>query len=97
MAGVGELPLGWGDLRAVRWAEASIVFQGALHSLNPVQRVGDQVAALFPFAALLGTVIGSILWGLAADIYDGPLHARGDGQRRACADHDNRPARGQFV
>jgi len=33
-----------GRLRAVRWAEMSIVFQGALHSLNPVQRVGAQVA-----------------------------------------------------
>jgi peptide/nickel transport system ATP-binding protein len=34
----------WGQLRALRWAEASIVFQGALHSLNPVHRVGDQIA-----------------------------------------------------
>ncbi len=34
----------WGDLRALRWSGASIVFQGALHSLNPVQRVGDQIA-----------------------------------------------------
>ncbi|HEX5087348.1 MAG TPA: ABC transporter ATP-binding protein [Nocardioides sp.] len=34
----------WGDLRALRWAGASIVFQGALHSLNPVQRVGRQIA-----------------------------------------------------
>ncbi len=33
----------WGDLRALRWAGASMVFQGALHSLNPVQRVGDQI------------------------------------------------------
>ncbi|MEX0832846.1 MAG: ABC transporter ATP-binding protein [Actinomycetota bacterium] len=32
-----------GRLRAVRWQEASIIFQGALHGLNPVQRVGDQV------------------------------------------------------
>ena len=32
-----------GRLRAVRWTAASIVFQGALHSLNPVQRVGDQI------------------------------------------------------
>jgi len=31
-------------LRAVRWTELSIVFQGALHTLNPVQRVGDQIA-----------------------------------------------------
>ena len=36
--------MGWGDLRAVRWAGASIVFQGALHSLNPVLRVGAQIA-----------------------------------------------------
>ncbi|MGD9958963.1 ABC transporter ATP-binding protein [Nocardioides sp.] len=34
----------WGDLRALRWAGASIVFQGALHSLNPVQRIGAQIA-----------------------------------------------------
>jgi len=32
-----------GRLRAVRWTSAAIVFQGALHSLNPVQRVGDQI------------------------------------------------------
>jgi peptide/nickel transport system ATP-binding protein len=31
-------------LRAVRWTGASIIFQGALHALNPVQRVGDQIA-----------------------------------------------------
>ena len=30
----------WGDLRALRWAGASIVFQGALHSLNAVRRIG---------------------------------------------------------
>ncbi|HEX8869122.1 MAG TPA: ABC transporter ATP-binding protein [Lentzea sp.] len=36
--------MSWGSLRAVRWASASIVFQGAMHSLNPVQRVGDQIA-----------------------------------------------------
>jgi peptide/nickel transport system ATP-binding protein len=34
----------WGHLRALRWAQAAMVFQGALHSLNPVQRVGDQIA-----------------------------------------------------
>jgi peptide/nickel transport system ATP-binding protein len=32
-----------GRLRAVRWTSAAIVFQGALHSLNPVRRVGDQI------------------------------------------------------
>ena len=33
-----------GRLRAVRWTGASVVFQGAMHSLNPVQRIGDQLA-----------------------------------------------------
>jgi peptide/nickel transport system ATP-binding protein len=32
-----------GRLRAVRWTGAAIVFQGALHSLNPVQRTGAQI------------------------------------------------------
>jgi peptide/nickel transport system ATP-binding protein len=32
-----------GQLRAVRWDQASIVFQGAMHAMNPVQRVGDQI------------------------------------------------------
>ena len=33
-----------GRLRAVRWTSAAIVFQGAMHSLNPVQRIGRQIA-----------------------------------------------------
>lgn len=48
----GEILLGgedvntmsWGRLRAVRWASASVVFQGAMHALNPVRRVGEQIA-----------------------------------------------------
>ncbi|HEY8293911.1 MAG TPA: ATP-binding cassette domain-containing protein, partial [Micrococcaceae bacterium] len=35
--------LSWGRLRTVRWTEASIVFQGAMHSLNPVRKVRDQI------------------------------------------------------
>ncbi|HVX44082.1 MAG TPA: ABC transporter ATP-binding protein [Mycobacteriales bacterium] len=38
------LTVGWGRLRAVRWAGASIIFQGAQHSLNAVHRIGDQIA-----------------------------------------------------
>nr|WP_208406283.1 ABC transporter ATP-binding protein [Amycolatopsis granulosa] len=34
----------WGRLRAVRWAQASVVFQGAMHALNPVRTIGDQIA-----------------------------------------------------
>jgi peptide/nickel transport system ATP-binding protein len=37
------LELSPGKLRAARWTGASIVFQGALHALNPVRRVGDQI------------------------------------------------------
>jgi peptide/nickel transport system ATP-binding protein len=37
------LTMRWGRLRALRWDEASIVFQGAMHAMNPVQRVGDQI------------------------------------------------------
>lgn len=33
----------WGRLRAVRWTEAAIVFQGAMHALNPMHRVRDQI------------------------------------------------------
>ena len=33
-----------GRLRAVRWTEASVIFQGAMHAMNPVQRIGDQIA-----------------------------------------------------
>jgi peptide/nickel transport system ATP-binding protein len=32
-----------GKLRAVRWTGASIIFQGALHAMNPVRRIGDQI------------------------------------------------------
>jgi peptide/nickel transport system ATP-binding protein len=42
--GADVLTMNWGDLRALRWAGASIVFQGALHSLNPVHRVERQIA-----------------------------------------------------
>ena len=35
--------LNFGQIRAVRWSQASIVFQGALHSLNPVREVGWQI------------------------------------------------------
>ncbi|MGH3980615.1 MAG: ATP-binding cassette domain-containing protein, partial [Pseudonocardiaceae bacterium] len=36
--------MSWGRLRAVRWAAASMVFQGAMHALNPVRRVAAQIA-----------------------------------------------------
>jgi len=38
------LDLNPGGLRAVRWTAGAIVFQGALHALNPVQTVGRQIS-----------------------------------------------------
>ncbi len=32
-----------GRLRAVRWSEMAVIFQGALHSLNPVQKINKQI------------------------------------------------------
>jgi oligopeptide/dipeptide ABC transporter ATP-binding protein len=41
--GEDVLGLGWQKLRAVRWAEASVVFQGAMSALNPVRTIGEQI------------------------------------------------------
>ena len=38
------LGLSPGGLRALRWTAGAIIFQGALHALNPVQTVGEQIA-----------------------------------------------------
>ncbi len=42
--GKDVLSLNPGGLRAVRWTAGAIIFQGALHALNPVQTVGEQIA-----------------------------------------------------
>jgi peptide/nickel transport system ATP-binding protein len=44
LSGENVLEMSPGKLRAVRWTGASIIFQGAMHALNPVRRVGDQIA-----------------------------------------------------
>jgi peptide/nickel transport system ATP-binding protein len=43
-----------GRLRAVRWTGASIIFQGALHALNPVRRIGDQITEAITVHKLAG-------------------------------------------
>ena len=42
--GQDVLGMNFKQLRALRWAQASIVFQGALHGLDPLQRIGEQIA-----------------------------------------------------
>jgi peptide/nickel transport system ATP-binding protein len=38
------LDLSESEMEAVRWKEISMIFQGAMNALNPVQTVGDQIA-----------------------------------------------------
>ena len=44
MYGVDLIPKSENALRRYRWREISIVFQGAMNALNPVVRIGDQIA-----------------------------------------------------
>jgi peptide/nickel transport system ATP-binding protein len=52
-----------GRLRAVRWAQAAIVFQGAQHALNPVRTVGAQITEAIELHAAGGTraTVGDLL------------------------------------
>jgi len=42
--GIDLVPKSERQLARYRWREISMVFQGAMNALNPVQRVGDQIA-----------------------------------------------------
>ena len=44
LMGIDLVPKTENALRRYRWREISIVFQGAMNALNPVQRVRDQIA-----------------------------------------------------
>ena len=57
------LELSPGKLRALRWTGASIVFQGALHALNPVRRIGDQIAEAIQIHGLAGEREGKVRAG----------------------------------
>jgi len=42
--GIDLVPKTENQLRRYRWREVSIVFQGAMNALNPVRRIGEQIA-----------------------------------------------------
>jgi peptide/nickel transport system ATP-binding protein len=52
--GQDVLALTPGKLRALRWTGSSMVFQGALHALNPVLKIGDQIAEAIRVHGLAG-------------------------------------------
>ncbi|MDI3420776.1 ABC transporter ATP-binding protein [Streptomyces sp. B-S-A12] len=87
--GEDVLTMKWGRLRAVRWAGASIVFQGAMHSLNAVHRVGDQIAepmlihGTVPASGVRKKVTGLLEHvGLPASRADAYPHELSGGQRQ---------------
>jgi peptide/nickel transport system ATP-binding protein len=76
-----------GRLRAVRWTGMAIVFQGALHSLNPVQKIGRQIQeaiALHPVRDRPRRKVGELLElvGLPARRRDDYPHQLSGGQRQ---------------
>ncbi|MFI2368679.1 ABC transporter ATP-binding protein [Streptomyces sp. NPDC018833] len=89
LGGEDVLTMKWGRLRAVRWAGASIVFQGAMHSLNAVHRIGDQIAEPILLhrkatAAEARTRVGELLKhvGLPVSRADAYPHELSGGQRQ---------------
>ncbi|MEU0948536.1 ABC transporter ATP-binding protein [Streptomyces canus] len=42
-SGVDVLSMADSELRTFRWEELSIVFQSAMHALNPIMRIGEQI------------------------------------------------------
>jgi peptide/nickel transport system ATP-binding protein len=77
-----------GRLRAVRWTDMAVVFQGALHSLNPVRRVGWQISEAItthePRAARVKGRVGELLEtvGLPARRAEDYPHQLSGGQRQ---------------
>lgn len=90
MGGQDVLGLSPGGLRAVRWTTGAIVFQGALHALNPVQTVGRQIAEPMLVHETVGSQheaarrTGELLEkvGLPADRADSYPHQLSGGQRQ---------------
>jgi peptide/nickel transport system ATP-binding protein len=88
--GDSVLDLNFGGLRAVRWTSGAIVFQGALHALNPVQRIGKQIAEPMlvhgtrPDAKAAAERVGDLLEqvGLSRSRADSYPHQLSGGQRQ---------------
>jgi peptide/nickel transport system ATP-binding protein len=75
-------------MRRVRWRDVSLVFQGAMNSLDPVKRIEHQIAEAItlhePGARDVGARIGDLLGtvGLAANLGRAYPHQLSGGQRQ---------------
>ncbi|WP_213450330.1 ABC transporter ATP-binding protein [Rhizomonospora bruguierae] len=84
------MALSHAELRAFRWAETSIVFQGAMNSLNPVYKVSTQLLDVIraheprmPASARLARARELLrLVGIAADRMDSYPHQLSGGMRQ---------------
>jgi oligopeptide/dipeptide ABC transporter ATP-binding protein len=65
LRGESLLSASWGRLRAVRWAGVSVVFQGAMNALNPVQTIGDQICEPI---VLHDKITRRAAWAIAAEL-----------------------------
>jgi peptide/nickel transport system ATP-binding protein len=78
------------ELRRFRWAETAIVFQGAMNSLNPVQRVSTQLTDVIKAHDPRGSAAARLararellnLVGIAADRLDSYPHQLSGGMRQ---------------
>ncbi|NES13575.1 MULTISPECIES: ABC transporter ATP-binding protein [Micromonospora] len=87
---VDVLALSPAQLRAFRWAETSIVFQGAMNSLNPVHRISTQLLDVIKAHEPRSTAAARRqrarellrLVGISADRLDGYPHQLSGGMRQ---------------
>ncbi|MFC0031989.1 ABC transporter ATP-binding protein [Micromonospora chaiyaphumensis] len=87
---VDVLTLSPAQLRQFRWAETSIVFQGAMNSLNPVHKVSTQLLDVIKAHDPTSTAAGRLarardllrLVGIAADRLDSYPHQLSGGMRQ---------------
>ncbi|WP_262284087.1 ABC transporter ATP-binding protein [Micromonospora sp. MA102] len=87
---VDVLTLSPAQLRGFRWAETSIVFQGAMNSLNPVHKVSTQLLDVIKAHEPTSTAAGRLarardllrLVGIAADRLDSYPHQLSGGMRQ---------------
>ena len=49
LSGVNLLTAGQEQLRQIRWKKIAMIFQAAMNALNPIQRIGDQIAEAIQF------------------------------------------------
>ena len=82
--GIDLVPKTEEQLRRYRWREISIVFQGAMNALNPVQRIGEQIAEPIEIRLRRAEGSGEAPGGRVARARRDPAQARPRRIRTSC-------------